>query len=296
MTPSPRQSLHAKHGALGPQPRPLQGRLWLALGWFLVAVSLVAAVIGAMEDFSDGFVLLLAVPLALARWMILRGKRLGAARAEQALVEDSRPPVLYLRSFQDEQADKGMTGALRSGAATSARPLADSVVAWGTREQEAMAVLMRQVGPYVAVGRPGEPMPEVGAARMYLPDDQWQARVAELIDTARLVVVRAGATEGLKWEVGQLVRRARPESLLVVLPAEAAQYDGFRRWANGILPKPLPEAQPAGRLLVFDARWRPSVLAARRTLRLTLEPFMRSNGIVLEGSFLGDVLEHNSLR
>jgi hypothetical protein len=38
------------------------------------------------------------------------------------------------------------------------------------------------------------------------------------------------------------------------------------------------------------------VLPAQRTLRLTLEPFLRSNGIELEGGFLADVLEHNSLR
>lgn len=235
-------------------------------------------------------------PLSLARWMILRGKRLAAKRAEDVLAEDRRPPVLYLRSFKDEDADKGLSGVVRSGAATGARPLSESVIAWGTREQEALAVLLRQVGPYVAVGKPGEPFPEVGAARMYLPDDQWQARVAQLIDEARLVVVRAGATEGLRWEVGQLVRRARPTSLLFVLPADGGQYSGFRRWANEVLPRPLPESQPAERMLVFGEGWQPGILPASRTMRLTLEPFMRSNGIVLEGSFLGDVIEHNSLR
>lgn len=282
---------------LGPQPRPGLGRLWQALGWAVVVASLAVALVLANEDWTtSAAVLTVALGLALARWMILKGKRLAARRAEDVLAEDKRPPVLYLRSFRDEDADKGLSGVLRSGAATDARPLADSVIAWGTREQEALAVLLRQVGPYVAVGKPGEPIPEVGAARMYLSDDQWQARVGRLIDEASLVVVRAGATEGLRWEVGQLVRRARPTSLLFVLPANAKQYAGFRRWANEVLPRPLPESQPAERLLVFGEDWQPSVLPARRTMRLTLEPFMRSNGIVLEGSVLGDVLEHNSMR
>jgi hypothetical protein len=273
------------------------GRLWQALGWSLVVASLAVALVLANEDWNTLLAgLAVAPPLSLARWMILRGKRLAAKRAEDVLAEDSRPPVLYLRSFQDEDADKGLSGVVRSGAATGARPLSESVIAWGTREQEALAVLLRQVGPYVAVGKPGEPFPEVGAARMYLPDDQWQARVAQLIDEARLVVVRAGATEGLRWEVGQLVRRARPKSLLFVLPADGGQYSGFRRWANEVLPRPLPESQPAERLLVFGEDWQPGMLPACRTMRLTLEPFMRSNGIVLEGSFLGDAIEHNSLR
>lgn len=286
-----------KQQTLGPQPRPGLGRLWQALGWAVVVASLAVALVLANEDWTTTAAVLTVAPgLALARWMILKGKRLAARRAEDILAEDKRPPVLYLRSFRDEDADKGPSGVLRAGAATEAKPLADSVIAWGTREQEALAVLLRQVGPYVAVGKPGEPIPEVGAARMYLADDQWKARVGQLIDEASLVVVRAGATEGLRWEVGQLVRRARPTSLLFVLPANGRQYAGFRRWANEVLPRPLPESQPAERLLVFGEDWQPSVLPARRTLRLTLDPFMRSNGIVLEGSVLGDVLEHNSLR
>lgn len=295
-TPTPRVA-PPEQQTLGPQPRPGLGRLWQALGWAVVLASLAVALVLANEDWSTTAAVFTVAPgLALARWMILKGKRLAARRAEDVLAEDKRPPVLYLRSFRDEDADKGLSGVLRSGAATDAKPLADSVIAWGTREQEALAVLLRQVGPYVAVGKPGEPIPEVGAARMYLPDDQWQARVGQLIDEASLVVVRAGATEGLRWEVGQLVRRARPTSLLFVLPANAKQYAGFRRWANEILPRLLPESQPAERLLVFGEDWQPSVLPARRTMRLTLEPYMRRNGIELEGSLLGDVLEHNSMR
>ena len=285
--------------SLGPQPRPVLGRLWQAIGWSVVVASLAAGMVAVNEneDLSTTIIVLVLAPgLALARWMILKGKRLAAKRAEEVLSEDGRPPVLYLRSFRDEEADKGLAGVLRSGAAAGASPMSHSVVPWGTREQEALAVLLRQVGPYVAVGKPGEPIPEVGAARMYLPDDEWQARVGQLIDEARLVVVRAGATEGLRWEVGQLVRRARPTSLLFVLPADAGHYAAFRRWANEVLPRPLPESQPAERLLVFGEDWQPSVLPARRTLRLTLDPFMRRSGIALEGSFLGDVLEHNSLR
>jgi hypothetical protein len=296
MTPSGRRRSQSQQQVLGPDSRPVQGRLWLVLGWSLVIASLVAALIAADQGVGDGFVLLLALPLALARWMILKGKRLAAKRAEQVLAEDTRPPVVYLRSFRDEDADKGLAGVLQSGAATAGKPLAHSIVAWGTREQEALAVLLGQVGPYVAVGKPGEPVPEVGAARMYLHDDKWQAEASKLIGEARLIVVRAGATEGLRWEVGQLVRRARPTTLLFVLPTIAEQYAGFRRWASEVLPQPLPVAQPEGRLLVFDPDWRPNVLPAQRTLRLTLEPFLRSNGIELEGGFLADVLEHNSLR
>jgi hypothetical protein len=36
------------------------------------------------------------------------GKQLGAESAQQLLAEDTRPPVVYLRSFQDDAvADRG---------------------------------------------------------------------------------------------------------------------------------------------------------------------------------------------
>lgn len=68
-------------------------------------------------------------------------------------------------------------------------------------EEEQLAEVMDQVGPFLAVGKPGESLPEVGAARIYVGDDEWQHRVSELMSQARLVVLRAGETANLWWEV-----------------------------------------------------------------------------------------------
>ena len=38
-------------------------------------------------------------------------------------------------------------------------------------EQE-LAVLMGRLGPVVAIGKPGERLPELGAARLYVADDR----------------------------------------------------------------------------------------------------------------------------
>ena len=59
-------------------------------------------------------------------------------------------PVLYLRSFADDGC-----AARRYGALT---------------EEEQLAKALAWVGPLLAVGRPGEVLPHVGAQRIYVAD------------------------------------------------------------------------------------------------------------------------------
>ena len=105
-------------------------------------------------------------------------------------------PVLYLRSFTDDD-----RAARRHGALT---------------EEEQLAKALAWVGPLVAVGRPGEVLPQAGAQRIYVADEDWQRRVAQLMSQARLVVLRTGLTEGFRWEVERALTALTPDRLLLV--------------------------------------------------------------------------------
>jgi hypothetical protein len=230
--------------------------------------------------------------LAGSYWVIRRGKKHAAALADDVLVQDARPPILYLRSFNDEEDDSRLARFLRPGD----HDIAHSTPAWGPREQDAMAPIMSEIGPYVAIGKPRERLPELGAARTYVSDDDWQAKILDWMKRARLVIVRAGATEGLRWEVSQLVSHVKPTQVLVILPPRAEHYGAFRTWANAVLPSPLPDAVPTERLITFDRTWQPIVLPARTTIKKTLAPYFEQNAIRVRKSFLNDFLEHNGLR
>jgi hypothetical protein len=119
-------------------------------------------------------------------------------------------PVLYLRSFTDDDAAGQRYGKLT--------------------EEEQLAKALAWFGPLLAVGRPGERLPQVGAQRIYLADDVWQVRVAELMTTARLVVIRTGASQGFRWEVSQALSTIAPERLLLVVD----DRDEFRVVVNNI--------------------------------------------------------------
>ena len=76
------------------------------------------------------------------------------------------------------------------------------LIALPTPEQE-MARILQRLGPVVAIGKPGEPLPELGAARLYVAHERWQERVGELMRAASLVVIRVGASAGVLWEIKQ---------------------------------------------------------------------------------------------
>jgi hypothetical protein len=52
----------------------------------------------------------------------------------------------------------------------------------------------------VALGRPRERLPKPGAVRIYAPDGKWKDLVDHELSRARLVILRIGTTEGLRWE------------------------------------------------------------------------------------------------
>lgn len=141
--------------------------------------------------------------------LIRRGWKYDAIGAEKLLEQDTRPPVVYIRSFKDDH---------QIILASGIRRWLSMVFAWATAisaEQE-LAMIMNRVGPVVAIGKPGEPLPELGAARLYVSDDVWQEKITDMMKQSRLVVIRLGPTANLWWEIDQAVKLLPLRRLLVV--------------------------------------------------------------------------------
>ena len=154
-------------------------------------------------------------------------------------------------------------------------------------EQE-LARILGRVGPVVAIGRPGEPLPELGAARLYASDDEWRDVIRDLMRRARLVVVRAGATPNLQWEIDEAVRLLPLRHLVIVSFAGERQGNAFeadiaRRFGAAPHMEPIP-AGPArraiegllatgrlitGRVVWFDEESRPRAVPLRFTIGWT---------------------------
>lgn len=168
--------------------------------------------------------------------MFLRARKFTAASAEEVLTADPRPPVIYMRSFKDD--------------AAASMPVMSGPPGWAVlfpkelvTEEELVARILNDFGPMVTIGRPGEALRELGAARMYVGEQAWHEKVTELMQSAKLVVLRLGQTEGLWWELEQAIGKMRPEQLLVFVPriGDKAAREAIRRRAEAVFPKPLPE-------------------------------------------------------
>jgi hypothetical protein len=275
------------------KPRPSRrvgAKLLQCFGAVLVAIATITllSVLSLHEAFGWRMVgVLLAIALGIPGGLAYRFGASYSARSAAALTSiDSRPPVIYLRSFQDDPvAAKGFTP-------HSALPFLE----FANTEEEDLAGVMNEIGPFVAIGRPGERLPRTGAARMYVTDAEWRERVLQLISSARLVVIRAGYTNGLWWEVETAVKTVKAEKLIFLLPFTAKQYEAFRLKANNYLPCSLPDYRPMNKrmleigsvrgFLYFEPNWTPHYLELKplkvgslrplaRIFKLTLEPVFR---------------------
>ncbi len=221
--------------------RPTAGFTWevfcIALVWVVAFATIPAVLFRVLRGdypsslFWTAFWGYFALTYKLAEWLSNKYRerqRRTVVSAQDLLSRDARPHVLYLRPFKDDE--------------TTSRLLNLS-----TEEQE-LATVMIELGPFVAFGEPGEQHPDPGAARMYVEHESWQSKVEHSMAHARLVVARVGNSESFLWEMATAVRLVRPERLLLLVPEDKNVYEEFRRRAREVFPCQLPEHEfrPAG--------------------------------------------------
>jgi hypothetical protein len=154
--------------------------------------------------------------LARALWRV--GRRLNRRRRNEIILRD-KPPVLLLRSFTDDVA----------GIPPNA--LIPRLFRRRKRLEETIGEQLTGAGPFVAIGRPGERLPQLGASRFYLDDSEWQAIVEAFIARSELIIMIAGKTNWIQWELANVLRQDRIAALLIVFP-RIAEADRNERWQN----------------------------------------------------------------
>jgi hypothetical protein len=215
-------------------------------GFVLIVLGgLLYAAMGGVDS-ENPFVWLVA-PLMIGGLLLhFRGRQQAAravAESSGSPLRDSRPHVLYLRSFKTDPA-------------TPFKKLFSGF----TTEEEQLADVLRPFGNLVAIGRPGEPLPLPGATRMYATESEWKELVLDRMRSAPLVVIRAGGGPGLAWEVAQAFSTLRPKQILVlVLNLALHDYRIFANLVRDHTQLALPAIDPCGPMwTVVDFRYNPT--------------------------------------
>ena len=186
--------------------------------WLGADALVLGLILGTMErgrndvivEWADLQVVVAYAAVALGMVLLRTGWKFDVQRAVEVVATDLRPPVVYLRSFQDD-----VRSPVRGPAGAFLR-----LASWfmPTSFEQELAVIMNQIGPFLAVGRPGERLPELGANRFYFANDEWQSRVAGLVGYARLTVILCGPTPNLWWEIDHVFASASPRRVVLIIP------------------------------------------------------------------------------
>ncbi|WP_169979032.1 hypothetical protein [Microbispora sp. H10836] len=208
---------------------------------------------------------LMTALLGGGRWAIRQSHRHRAKtlRPVDALPHDQEI-VLFLRAFTD---DEGFANVPRG------HPHGPWAATTDTEEQQ-LAQATAPFGQMIALGKPGDALPQTGAGRYYAADHEWQTQVLAALDRARLVILACGPGRGLRWETERIVAFNRPERLVLVVARDADQYESFRAEMHDLFPKGLPRAPDFENVVVkgpdhvhiravvwFDGDWTPHATA-----------------------------------
>jgi hypothetical protein len=205
--------------------RPWLGGLLIAGGYFIPISLVMADIYYSLSGFlgtttwrAPLTILLASGSLAgifLARRMFKVGAGLRQPNALELLKIDRRAPILYLRSFDDD----------------SVTDLTESVIPFGPQQTIEMRLsqVFEELGPFVSIGRPGERLPEIGANRFYVSDDDWQKAVLYFLQSSAAVVILVGRSTGVTWEIQTALNRVPRRKILFVFPYLLPKAERTRR-------------------------------------------------------------------
>jgi hypothetical protein len=123
--------------------------------------------------------------------------------ANRVLKADSRKPALLLRSFIDDEWVNWQIS---------------EITLFDVSLESRLVSHFARYGPFVAVGAPSERMPIIGAARVKLTDAQWQDQVVHWIDISGVILMMAGITDWVEWEMKQVIAHNAVGRLIICFP------------------------------------------------------------------------------
>ena len=137
-----------------------------------------------------------------ACYFFLRARTKLQPTAQSVLSMDRRTPVLFLRSFVDDE---------------RVRFLYAQNTLFDFSLEARLATHFFRTGPFIAVDSPNH-TPAIGAARASLTNEEWQGTVVKWMHAARLIVLLAGLTHWIRWEMRQILELGHGRKLIILMP------------------------------------------------------------------------------
>lgn len=138
----------------------------------------------------------------------------------------SNPFILWLRSFRDDDLKVARQG--RDRYFWWMRMPAD-------RLEEEIVAALQKYGDVVAIGAPGEQVPQLGCTRMYVEHEHWKSEVASLFEKSNAIVWVCGTSPGVQWEFDEAFARQVHDRFIAIVPPvsnTSERWTKLREWAD----------------------------------------------------------------
>ena len=265
--------------------RRIAGRRVVRFPYRLAAYGLFASAAGSWAigaaTGTNGFGQIGVVLFGAGFGCLAIARRAAQPDAATVLARDPRPPVVYLRPFQQEETIFAeLPWRWRRLPEYLKRGLMRRKSYHLTLEDYLGPEIGRRLGPFIALGNPDDFVPPEGAAaRAYVSDDEWPRHFAEMTRRARVIVLLAASSEHVMWELKE-IRSLGLESKLFVLTrpkiksstalapwgtfANALRQAGYPRCGDDAGPGAIVGFKPGGETVILkrDARTAEEVVDA----------------------------------
>jgi len=155
-----------------------------------------------------------------------RARRVAMLPGSALMKKDTRPIILYLRSFHDD------SGIRLRARATNGRILPERLLR--IPFEEVVTDHLWSYGPVLAIGNPHikSKSATLGAARDYLDEADWQKKVMDHMHAAAMIVLVAGPSEGgLGWELDTVTKLGFIGKFVILLPPVGVE-ERQARWKS----------------------------------------------------------------
>lgn len=118
------------------------------------------------------------------------------------IIKSDESFALYLRSFEDDGKSKETPISLFTLNLRTVNSFEEEI-AFNFRNSN-----------LIAIGKPNEELPELGAKRLYVADDLWKERVSYLAQRSTVILIKPSFTDGLSWELELIEKKGYWDKLI----------------------------------------------------------------------------------
>jgi hypothetical protein len=274
--------------------KPLRSNILAFTLRLLAIVLLLAWLFSSLQDYIPFLYMSVAVGSLLLVSIALAQKTTDRLRKN-----DTRKPILYLRSFLDDNQTTLNPCTKRSSFLGIDPPyytLINSGLEEGVRytigkfmikylfsfmplrlirlffsqprdtSEEQLTHYFKKHGLVVAIGKPGERLTTLGASRLYVTNEEWQQTVTDLLQESQIVLLQPSATDGVWWEIDKVLKECKPENVILCMVNyrnHQEKYEHFYRRFTAINPNiKIPRSlgnENKISFITFDKDWQPVV-------------------------------------